>query len=733
MLSILDRYTFRRWLFPVAGAVFFYGGLVLAKELVDISKEVFSLGASFKWLVPLLAMAVPEVLMLVLPMSAVLGGLLGTQQMVQSSEMVAAHGLGIGSRMFIRPFLLLALLLAGLAGLNSHILIPSTNHFQAELRTQMLEEARTRFLRTDQPPRILPGGQDQAVWMAPDGQVHLMNVGPGGIQHMVSKSIAYSINPQEDGGHILDMQLKQLDGSLCQTGSGSVVNLHQERQDLRFKLPGTSKLLAPTPLRYLDTYELIQLKSVASRVELSRRFSLPFASVALLLLGISLGLGHPRFQSGGSILKSLGVILTYYFMNTLLENLITQAMPGALTLSLLLPWVTLLVGLWIVHRKFKPHISNTLYSKLQQILIPLNRISAALLYRFRASLRFRSQTSESIQTAAVHSAGILDQWARALWWKGWGATFGTLVALDLLIEYATLAGDLSRNHKNLMDFIDYWFLNLPTFLNTALPITFLLGTLFALAQATQTSEWVALRAGGVSLVQLVWSSRRSWLGVLGATFLLQFWIAPMAYFKADIIYRKLINRPPLMATTDSWLYLGSTGVLWFQQGETRWGFTLSPPRAAPILLRWKPGETFASGLPWGEMKFVQGPRAEQLFPDAAQREPIHADMSGTLDLMRWQRWAPDPNRATLIWIRILSWLAGPCLVLAMISWAFPSPRSGRGQSLGMGLVAGLLYLGLEGIFLGAAKSGEIPAPLGVLAPMVFFAGFGFLRLKWLRT
>jgi len=151
------------------------------------------------------------------------------------------------------------------------------------------------------------------------------------------------------------------------------------------------------------------------------------------------------------------------------------------------------------------------------------------------------------------------------------------------------------------------------------------------------------------------------------------------------------------------------------------------------MLRWNMGEVFAQGLPWGGTKLVRGPAAEKLFPETSLREPTHADMSSTEDLFKWQRWAPDPNRATLLWTRIFSWFAGPCLVLATLSWAFPDPRSGRGQSLGMGLVIGLLYLGLQGIFLGASKSGEIPAPLGVLAPMLFFSGFGLMRLRQLRT
>ncbi|MBL0313330.1 MAG: LptF/LptG family permease [Holophagaceae bacterium] len=731
MNQILFRYTLRRWLFPIGGAVLFFGGLLLAKELVDISKEVFNLGASFKWLLPLLLLAVPETFMLVFPMAAVLGGLLGTQQMVQSSELVASQGLGMGSRMLLKPYLVLSLFVLSLSVANSHLLVPSVNHLQATVRLKMLEEARTRFLRTGQPPRIPPGSPGQSVWMAPDGEVHVMEVSPTGVQHMVAKGISYSIHPQSDGGHILDMRLVDLNGSVFQVQTGSVVNLHQESQDLRFRLPGIAKILTPTPLRYLKTSEIMRLKSPASVMELSRRFSLPFASVAFLLFGIAMGLGHPRFQAGGSILNSLGLILVYYFFNMLFENMIMQSNHQAFYYQLLLPWLFLAAGFLLLNKKLKPHMSNTTMSHFK---LKMNKMLVSLAIKARGLLKslkpIRSNAEASNEPCSNH---IINRWACSLWAKSWGATLGTLLALDLLIEYATLAGDVSRNHKTIIDFLYYWILNLPTFMNTALPITFLLGTMFAFGQATQTAEWVALRAGGVSLVQWVWHARRAWLTVLASTAVLQLWVAPYAYYKADTVYRQIIDRPANPSSRNAWLYLGSTGVLWNQQGQTRWGFPLKPALEAPILLCWKTGDAFAQGLSWGGTKLVQGPGVERLFPETSLREPTHADMTSTGDLFKWQRWAPDPNRATLLWIRIFSWLAGPCLVLASLSWAFPEARSGRGQSIGIGLVIGLLFLGLQGIFTGASKSGEIPAPLGALAPMLFFAGFGFMRLKRLKT
>ena len=157
MPSILTKYLLRRWLFPLLGALLFYGGMLMAYEVVGVTKEIFSIGAPFRWVGPLLLLAVPENLGMVLPMAAVLGGLMGTQYLSEGSELVAAQGLGVGMRALIKPWLLLATGLLVLATLNAHLLVPWANATQISAQAKMFEEARTRFLKPGAPPGSRPG------------------------------------------------------------------------------------------------------------------------------------------------------------------------------------------------------------------------------------------------------------------------------------------------------------------------------------------------------------------------------------------------------------------------------------------------------------------------------------------------------------------------------------------------------------------------------------------------
>ncbi len=746
MSSVLSRYVFRRWATPFLGALLFYGFLLLSWEMVTISKEIFSEGAPLRWLVPLLLTSMPENLGLVLPMAAVLGGLLGTQQLMEGSELVAAQGLGAGRRTWTSPWLRMAFWLVLIATLNAHVLVPAAARLQQTVRIKMAEEAKARFLRPGSPPWFPPSAPNSAFWVSPEGQIHIMESTPQGVQHLTASTMTYALEAKPDGSSELQFHLTGLQGALYQTaGAGSVIHLSQEKQVLRFAIPAGARLLPPTPLRYESSLALLKIlrtkgdpseTTVESRdlrlkaaMELCRRTTLPLAAAALLLLGIALGFGHPRSYRGGAILKSLGVIMFYYVFMKYIENMWMGQKFKTIYPLLAVPLPFLAAGWWLLRQRLKPHRASLATGGLSLLLRPFARYSTPLLGGF--GQRWNTFT------CWIHGKGtrrgILRHWATLAWWRNWASALGSLLVLNLLVEYASLAGDLSKNGVHLLVFIEYWFWNLPPFLVVALPIAFLLGTLLALSEAAQNREWLALRAGGVSLLRWLWSSRWAWGLVAGLTLLLQAGIAPMAMTRANSLYKQILNRSQVQKASRPWLYLGSTGVLWNLQADQRWGFPLKAPGEAPILLRWRTGSTQSEALAWGGLSLIPGPPADRLFPAKALRTVSSAEEAQTSDLFHWQIWAPDPDRAYMLWGRLSGWLAGPCLVLAMLSFAFPGPRQGRGQALGAGLVAGLVFLGLQTLFGGAARASEIPAFWGVTAPLALLLAVSLVRLQRLRT
>ncbi|WP_306589412.1 LptF/LptG family permease [Geothrix sp. 21YS21S-4] len=743
MPSVLTRYVLRRWSFPLLGALLFYGLLLLANEMVAIAKEIFSEGAPLRWLLPLLLTSLPEILGMVLPMAAVLGGLMGTQQLMEGSELVAAQGLGAGRRTWLAPWGFLAGALLVLATLNAHLVVPAAARVQQHLRIRMTQEAQARFLRPGAPPWFPPSAPQSAFWVSPEGQIHIMESTPQEVQHLTAATMTYAVEAKADASSELQLHLSGIQGVLYQTaGTGSVIHLHQEKQVLRFPVPSATRLLPPTPLRYEGTFALLKQareapadtpeareRQILALIEVCRRTTLPIAAVALLLLGIGLGFGHPRFYRGGAILKSMLVIVVYYLMMKYFENMwLAQKLKTVVPL-LLVPFPFLIAGWLVLRQRLKPHHPSRFGRNLSPLLGPFRTRFAPI---FGGVAKVKANFLCWIHGKGTQH-GILRHWSSLAWWRNWMSTLGSLLVLNLLVEYATLAGDLSKNGVHLHVFVRYWFWNLPPFLVVALPMAFLLGTLLSLSEAALSREWLAMRAGGVSLLRWLWSSRYAWGVVTLLTMVLQIWVAPIAMNHANKLYRRILNRSEIQSSAHPWLHLGSTGVLWHLQADQRWGFPLKAAGEAPILLHWRLGAPYSEALAWGGLGLVQGPAADRLFPAEALRESASAEESRTTDLFHWQRWAPDPQRAYMLWSRLLGWLAGPCLVVAMLSFAFPGPRQGRGQALGAGLVAGLVYLGLQTLFGGAARAAEIPAYWGAAAPLLFLLSISLLRLRRLKT
>ena len=186
-VSTFSKYLLKRWTFPFLGALLFYGGLLVANEMVIVSKDIFSQGAPFRWMVPIILSSLPETLAMVLPMAAILGGLLGTQHLSEGSELVAAQGLGVGFRSILRPWLLMSCGLVVIASINAHLVVPNIYRLQDQLKGQMLEETKTRFLRPGAAPFFPTQDVPTGIWAAPNGEIHIFEVSPDSAQHLVAK------------------------------------------------------------------------------------------------------------------------------------------------------------------------------------------------------------------------------------------------------------------------------------------------------------------------------------------------------------------------------------------------------------------------------------------------------------------------------------------------------------------------------------------------------------------
>jgi len=763
----------------------FFGGLLMAWEVRSISNIIFEQQASVRNLIPLLLTTIPWNVGLILPMTSVLGGLLGTQHLSESSELVASQGLGCGMLGFLKPWALLSIILVICSIINAHWISPWACRMERQLFYNLAQEtalAGGYIPKAGEEPKLLKGNvfsdnsgaeqkknspfSDQTIYWGmskEDGKLHIMQIGPELVSHLVSDKYSYKIekvkleSPDISEHMRLSFRFEDVNGKATAKNpdlSGRLTDMSYKvfeiKQPIQIK---KQTFYQPTVMRHLNTDELLKaassnepdIKGVAG-VELSRRFSNPLACCALLLLGISIGFNHPRFYKGGALVKSLVLILLYFIVVKIVEGWIENNLISWIFISVLLSFSFLLSGYLLLHKKMYPpkrgqhrgiafwfdFFRNAWHqifvSRLKKIVVPIVRSFSSVNFLKRYRSRFKNK--------------LIGRWTSKKWWANFAGTLAIFMTFHIFMEFASLAQSIAKGNDRFLLFIKYWICNLPVTLPFILPVVFLMAWVLTFSDASVSREWTALRAGGISLVQWVRSSWKAWGIAILAMFVMEAYVSPKAFTSQDHYYRQIksnanqLTKNQKIATPDEFpttLFLGNAGMFWYSEGSVRWGFPLLSPADAPSVIFWKHGEPFAQELSWDANEWSQGASAETLFPASSLRQYQKTDEIPTLDLFVWQSLAPNAIRGTLLWGRLFKWLVGPCLFFAALGFVFPSPRKGRGQALGYALILSLVFMWMQNLFEGASKSGQLPPFWGVFAPMLILLGFGLINLPRLRT
>ena len=111
----LDRYLAKEILLPFAAALLFLTQLLLATQVLARAEILFGAGVSASDLFGVVAALVPHLLGYVLPMSILLGAILGSGRLADDREIMAIGAAGISPVRLVRVPLLLA---AGVAALG---------------------------------------------------------------------------------------------------------------------------------------------------------------------------------------------------------------------------------------------------------------------------------------------------------------------------------------------------------------------------------------------------------------------------------------------------------------------------------------------------------------------------------------------------------------------------------------------------------------------------------------
>jgi lipopolysaccharide export system permease protein len=288
----------------------------------------------------LVALKLPQMAILILPLAAFLGVLIAYGRIYAESEMTVLHATGVSEWLVGRITLVLSLVIALLAaGLTLHL-----SPWAAEREYQLLEKVSSDSgLSTLIPGRFQQTSNDKAV-------VFVQDISRDG--HSLSK-VFLAQQATEDGGQHSVVYAQT--GTVLEDSSGAqrlVLSngrryagavdvpeydvLEFGRYDLQIREQQVEQ--RRRKLKSLPTLELYQQRANPEAVaELHWRLAIPLSIPILMLLAVPLSKVNPRQGKFGRLLPALSLFLTYYILLIVSTNLIED---GKLPQS---------VGLWWIH------------------------------------------------------------------------------------------------------------------------------------------------------------------------------------------------------------------------------------------------------------------------------------------------------------------------------------------------------------------------------------------------
>jgi lipopolysaccharide export system permease protein len=386
----IHRYIIREIAVPTAMALFIFTFVILMGRMLKLVEMVLNKGIPLLEIARLFAYLMPAFLVITVPLSFLLGVMLGFGRLSGDSEIIAIKTSGVSLYGMMKPVVILAVVASLMTGALTLFAAPASN---TAFRNQVFEIAskrasvgiRPRIFNADFDGLVLyteniddrsgvmdgifisdeRGGATPAVILARRGRV-------------ISDSESLTLTLRLENGSIhRSPREKEKDTYQVVNFAGYDINLNMGEQltSSQSRIKKDRELsMAELSERYRDA--TTDKARSAITVERHNRFILPLAPLIFALIGVPLGIQSNRSGKGGGFALALAVFLAYYILYSLAKTLAVESgfppVPTVWTPTVLF----LLGGGYLLH-----------HAATEQRLKFLDRLSDAFFHLTRRSMR----------------------------------------------------------------------------------------------------------------------------------------------------------------------------------------------------------------------------------------------------------------------------------------------------------------------------------------------------------
>jgi LPS export ABC transporter permease LptF/LPS export ABC transporter permease LptG len=575
-MRILTRYILREVTsHAVIGAAIFTF-VLFTRDLGRILELVVRASAPIPSVAEIFFYTVPLALTYTLPMSVLVGILIGLSRLAADSEITAMRATGMGVWSFLRILSIFVVAAWLLALANGIYVAPKSQaslaHLEEQLKgSQVSFEVQPRVFYEGFPKYVLyvqdvHTAQRAALWKG----VFLADLTDASNPRITLAKQGIVVSEGQDRLH-----LHLTDGSTHETDPKQADRYQIstfEQTDIPIELPSSeSKADEPVPVALMNTWTLHdqaqRVDPVQARwylIEYHRRFALPTACLVLALVGIPLGLSSKKSGKSGGFVLTILLVFVYYVISLVGVSLARQG-HVAPWLGAWLSNIVFLAGgiflLWQAERR--PFELSTLQFSWKT-LQPLQNGGSILNRREREDAFERASTRRRVFRASFPT--LLDDYVLKDFFVYLGLILSTFMVLVLVFTLFELLGDILRNQTPAIVVAEYLLNVSPYLLYNVAPLVMLLAVLVTFGLMERSNEITAVKATGISIYRIVTPVLiASAIMAAGLFFADQFYL-PHSNKRQEALHNQIKGKPPqtYLRPDRKWIFGQNNDIYYYQ-------------------------------------------------------------------------------------------------------------------------------------------------------------------------
>jgi LPS export ABC transporter permease LptG/LPS export ABC transporter permease LptF len=493
-MKIIDRYVIRQVLMPFSIGLMVFTFLLIIPALIDQAETFVAKGVSAPVVLRLMATLIPQALALTIPMSLLLGLLIGFGRLSADREFVAMQACGISLMRLLRPVGLVAVLSWSATSYVMIVALPSANQTFREITYNVV----AALAEGEVKPRVFFD-------TFPELQLYVRDVPQAGGWQGVFLAVnrpgsAEEIYVARNGRVLLNRQRRTVELLL------EDVTTHTTDASGKYNV-GHSKTLVMSvdpdtvfpregPAKGDNEMTIAELRARAAELEqngisshnqwmaIHRKFSIPVACLVFGLIGLALGATNRRDGTLGSFV--LGVIIVFaYYIPLFLGPALAKG-------GLIPPWL----AVWL---------PNVVLGGLGfALFVWRDRVADQ---PFRLSLPSFLQkridgTASRRRTRRWSVINILDGYVATMYIRFLALSGIAMLCVFYISTFIDRSGQVFKGVATWGQLGAFLWYMTPQYIYYVFPLSVLLAALVTVALLTKNSELIVMKACGISLYRV---------------------------------------------------------------------------------------------------------------------------------------------------------------------------------------------------------------------------------------